>query len=192
MVLLCDVIGAHGFNVSDGGRGGFDKTYAVLEELGFTVHQADYGWVFLFRVRRRSYKTADRIVEMTKLIGRPCVGIGHSNGCNILDLAAHKGANFSRLIYFSPALNRSTKLAPQVKRCDVFHTASDLPTKLATFIPFSRWGRMGAKGYKGRDARYVNRDCSQMIKGHSGWFTEQGLKITEGYLKYLLGPERKS
>lgn len=180
------VILAHGFNVSDGGVKSTDKLIPYLKRMGFDVVECDYGYTFLHSVRGVSKTTAKVIASMTRTEPEPFIGIGHSNGCNILDKAADYGADFTRLVYISPALNRGTKLAEQVERCDVLHTAHDFWTKAATFIPFSRWGRMGARGYKGKDVRYYNHDFSENIRGHSDWFHEGKIQFTAHILRGIL------
>ena len=45
-----------------------------------------------------------------------------------------------------------------MKRVHVWHSPSDRALRIARFLPWHPWGRMGAIGYNGDDLRYINYD----------------------------------
>ena len=76
-------------------------------------------------------------------------------------LASWLGAPFTQLVFINPALNtkgKKTRIGSTVQRVHVWHSPSDKAVRVARWIPFHPWGRMGAVGYKGKDPRYVNFD----------------------------------
>jgi len=108
--------------------------------------------------------------------------VGHSDGCNLVDQALHELSSLHpskvNCIYFNPALDRDTALAPIVNKCLVFHTVSDKVVWISKWLAFHPWGEMGMKGYKEtkpclHDSRYVNISYDAMgysNLGHSGVF----------------------
>lgn len=157
---------AHGFNVSDGGAGSIDR---LLPFLPGTIQQADYGWTFRARVRLCNKNIAKTIAGMA--LPRS-IGIGHSNGCALLLLAAKYGAPIRHLIFINPALDNDIDIPLQVDRVDVYHTDEDDAVKWAKYIPFSIWGDMGREGYKGEDSRVFNHSGTKLFgaTGHSDIF----------------------
>ena len=106
-VVLC-----HGFNVKDGGKGTTDTLKALVEHSGHTVLEADYGFFSLFAVRFFSDNIAQVISGMTP---EGSIGVGHSNGCNILLQASEFGASFDKLIFINPALDNDFVVPEQIK-----------------------------------------------------------------------------
>ena len=104
--------------------------------------------------------------------------VGHSNGCNVIARAAKIAKIQNQVfptnaIYIAPALNCNTP-SHALENIDVFHSEHDSAVKFATFIPFSKWGRMGANGHTGEDDAYLNHDMSGDIDGHSDYFNKIG------------------
>lgn len=168
----------HGYNVRDGGAGTTDGLRPLLEAAGYEVLEFDTGWRGLFMVRFGNAKRARRLARM---IREGDLLIGHSDGCNLINLASWCLANSSRptpkfVVYINPALDRDTQLAPQIHRALVCHTPSDDVVKMAKLLPFHNWGDMGACGYSEKDpgktdTRYVNLSHESMgvaNAGHSG------------------------
>lgn len=166
----------HGFNVRDGGAGTVDKLVPFLEEAGHEVDkdEADYGWFGLWAVR---FRKASAVRRIAKALEHADAVISHSNGSNYEHkaLKALNGRGCYRVIRLSPALNRTTGAAKNVGRCYVYHTLSDVWTWLSGWLPWHPWGRQGWRGYLGRDDRIVNRDFSDTIRGHSGWFDDDAV-----------------
>lgn len=183
------IIVAHGLNTKDGGRGSTDKLIPGLRKMGFDVDEGDTGYMFLLRARLGTPVAAAMLESLTRNDPRRMIGVGFSNGCNVLSQAAQLGARFDRLVYLSPALNRKTKLARQVKRCDVLHTRRDFWTDVAALIPLSKMGPMGARGAAGPDMRYVNQEHSERIHWHDQWFSEKNIDYTTNVLAKLLARE---
>jgi len=144
----------HGFNVSDGGK----KTVAILEpyitEQSMKARVFSYGWLGLMGV----YYLNPRIVkQLISRVKEGDSGIGHSNGCVIIHMAAFYGAPFKNVAYLNPALNSNVPLAPQIEKASVFYNDGDNAVKVATWLrelmPWAPlgdpvWGDMGARGYQ--------------------------------------------
>lgn len=184
---------AHGFNVSDGGAGSTDLLRAGLELQGIEVVEFDTKWKRglirdLLSVR---FGNAKRARRLAKMIRPGDLLIGHSNGCALIDLATWQLADMVTppkvaAIYLNPALDSDSDLAPQVKECLVFYTATDKTVGLARRLIASRWGAMGRDGYQAHelddaDERYINikyENHGIMRAGHSGVFSDpKGLAV---------------
>lgn len=169
----------HGFNVKDGGARTVDRLAPYLEAAGHEVEtdQADYGYYNLFKVRMRKHSAVRRIANA--LLDADAV-ISHSNGSNYeykaLKLLAHKDRIY-QAVRLSPALNRSTGVPVNVSQCTVFHTKTDKWVWLSGLLLFHPWGRQGQKGYIGEDARVRNWPVSDIIKGHSDYFTDENIEF---------------
>lgn len=169
------VIAVHGFNVWDQGKGTVGQLRPYFEKEGYEFEQYVYrfmaikGWIFVLGTIFNNQR-AKRLASVTP---EGATGVGHSNGCCILDKATRKyGAPFRRLIYIAPALDRNTPLAPQVERCDVWHSPDDKPVCFARLIPMHPWGDMGSVGATDADPRYFNHN-KQHGHIHHG-FTSRG------------------
>lgn len=159
--IVKKVIAVHGFNVFDQGFGTVGQLKHYFEAAGYEFEQFVYkymafkGWIFVLGTIFNNQR-AKRLASLTP---EGATGVGHSNGCCILDKAARKyGAPFERLIYISPALDRNTPLAEQVGQCDVWHSPDDRPVCFSRFIPMHPWGDMGAVGSTRLDRRYRNHN----------------------------------
>jgi len=166
---MATVLLVHGF-ASKGGKGSTDKLRDYFYRANYRVYELDYGWTLFPTYTRANKKLALSWVGWAKALaglqkdlagGTHLIGVGHSNGCAILRLASWLGAPFTQLVFINPALNtkgRKTRVGPAVKRVHVWHSPSDKAVRIARWIPFHPWGRMGAVGYKGKDPRYINYD----------------------------------
>jgi hypothetical protein len=162
-VVLC-----HGFNIKDGGKATTDMLRKPSEDAGFTVLEADYGHTSLIAVRFFSDNIASVVAGMTP---QRSIGVGHSNGCNILLQAAEQGASFDTLIFINPALNNDFKVPMQVNKVIVIHNIDDNVVQMSKFLPFHRWGNAGKVGYQGNDSRVENVEIGTKDgKAHSGAF----------------------
>lgn len=78
--------------------------------------------------------------------------IGHSNGCTIAYGISQR--LFTKgLVLINPALDEDVVFDPFLDFIHVYYSEDDSIVKLSAFLPFSLWGRMGATGYTGKDAR---------------------------------------
>ena len=174
------VILVHGFNVKDGGKGTTDGLRPHFAREGFKVLEFDTGWRFLAGVRFGNAKRARRLARM---IQPGDVLVGHSDGCNLINLAAWQlagsgAAKPAAVVYLNPALDADTQLAPQIKGALVFHTPSDWIVALASKLPLHPWGNMGQIGYLEKspiyqDGRHHNISYEHLAiaaPGHSGAF----------------------
>jgi len=169
------VILVHGFNVRDNGKGTTDGLRIYFESEGFEVIEFDTGWRGLAGVRLGNKRRARKLAKMAQ---SGDVLIGHSDGCNLINMACWNLFDDDDVlpacvVYLNPALNNSTCLAPGVEGALVFHTPSDWVVSIARFLPFHPWGNMGNTGYQGEDTRYMNCAYEHLgIKspGHSGAF----------------------
>ncbi len=151
---MARVILIHGFNVRDGGNATVGKLRPFFEQAGFSVMQPRYGWTFLLGVRLLDKRFATLVADLTE---PGDVYVGHSNGCCIAQLAAEMGAPVSQMVYINPALDRDTFLPRHVGRLHVWHSPADGPVRFARWLPWHRWGDMGAVGYQGpHDTRVIN------------------------------------
>jgi hypothetical protein len=144
----------HGFNVKDGGEATVGWLKPVLEEAGYKAVMVRYGWLFRLRVRLCN----SRLAKLWGSVAEPgSIAIGHSNGCDLIVRAAQEGAPFKKTILFNPALNSDTVFPVIFEEISVFYSPSDSATRLAKWIPWSRWGDMGTTGYDGEpDTRVVS------------------------------------
>ena len=193
------VILAHGWNVSDEGQGTTGTMRGHYEAEGFEVVEFNTGWRFLSGIRFGHKKRAR---QLARIIRAGDILVGHSDGCNIINgacwILAGRGATPLACIYYNPALDADTPLAPQVKGCLVFHTSRDWAVRFASWLWFHPWGRMGATGHvppseDRRDGRYksVSYEHLGLHKlGHSGVFKdpeyrERTFVYTELFLQSL-------
>lgn len=147
----------HGFNVRDRGKGTLDLLQPHLNEAGYTVYDRDYGWKGLLGVRIHNARVAQQIANSAQ---EGDIGVGHSNGCTILAMAADAGAPFDGLILINPALPNDRVFAPRLKWVDVYYSTGDLAVAAAMalrLLPWNwgghQWGDMGRVGYRGSDPR---------------------------------------
>ena len=172
MIETTNILVIHGFSDRSGGDDNINKIKPLLEALGYKVDVdgARYGYMSLLAVRFRKHKT---ILRIAKAMADADVIITYSNGAHFcmkaLKLVLRKSFI---IIHASPALNRKIKFPENVKKCWVFHIRSDTTVWLASFIPWSKWGRMGAVGYKGDDPRVVNIDYTDIAKKHGGMWKD--------------------
>ena len=175
----------HGFNVRDRGEGTVLALAAHLLPLirhpqPIQLIPCGFGFRFLVRVR---LGTRRRAREIASRIRPGDIVIAHSDGCNIADLAAQAlpASHKITLIYVNPALNRTMPLAPSVRRCLVYSCPTDLPVRLARWLPLHRWGDMGAFGPARPDPRYISIPYAALglaPQGHSGVFRHSHPRLT--------------
>ena len=164
----------HGFNVWDGGEGSIDKFIPALVGADFDVVEFDYGWLGPVGVKAMDGRLAKLLA---KLVRPGDVVIAHSNGCCIAQMAADLGAPFAVMVFISPALDRDAPLPAHIGERHVWHTPSDEWVTKARWIPFVKWGDMGAVGYQGDPSTRTINFNGEVLLGikpirHSGWFEE--------------------
>ena len=167
------LVTVHGFNVSDGGAATIDSLKPHLKD-GYEVGDFNYGWTGLLGAL---YGNQRRAVQLSKRFG-DCIPLAHSNGAAIVHRAAMLGAFEQGVILLNPALDRNIVWPAHVKKVYVYYSSGDVPTKLARYIPFVKWGASGFAGALTNDPRVVNvkTDASGWPAGarshsHSGMFS---------------------
>lgn len=186
------VLLVHGFNVRDGGRGSTDRLRPYLQEAGFRVYEADYGWMGLLGVRMNRTRMARKIAVLSDRY-KCTIAIGHSNGCHFLREATFGQASIPWLVLINPALDSDADFSPHIKGVQVHYAEDDIVVPWARLIPGSPWGDMGRRGYRGDDPR-VESFCSNDIFppgtsiGHSGVFAPQNVtRFATRMIKLLRG-----
>ena len=170
----------HGFNVRDKGAGTTDRLIPYLEGQGFEVREFDYLWTGVLAVRLCNKSKAYILYQMA-MRNPGSIAIGHSNGCAIISQASAFGAPFRAVFYINPALNKTTRLAEQIRTSVVYHCPTDRVVWWSMWLIKHSWGEMGRTGYKGDDPRYLNVDTSRVpeevrVEGHSDIFSDE--KVT--------------
>ena len=166
----------HGFNVRDGGAHTVDVIEPCILASGHDVDrdEGDYGYFNLFMVSLIKSKQRQRVLyRLAEAFKSADVIWTHSNGQNFsnqaLDMLPPEYNNTKVLIATSPAANCKTPIPQAVKAQLVMHTPNDWAVRLSSYIPFSRWGRQGARGYEGDDNRNTNYE-DKGIPEHSAWW----------------------
>ena len=171
------VILIHGFNVRDGGAGTVLTLRPYFEAAGYRVKEYRYGFTWFFGVRMMARRFARILYD---LCDDGDVIVAHSHGCLLAMIAAEMDAQFRHMVFINPALDRNTPLPAGIPRLDVWYSPSDGPVRLARWLPWHRWGDMGATGYRGTwDKRVHSHDMEHgfpvSVNSHSGVFAEPAL-----------------
>lgn len=178
----------HGFNVKDP-----KKTTGKLVKYLPNSFMFNYGWRY-FSVLWYNKRDAKKLkYHLDNDIFSNVWA--HSNGAAIAVEAARQGAYINTLICINPALKVDTKFPDTIEKIIVIHTNHDEATKAAAFfdkIPLigliipNAWGKMGAKGAKNPDARVININYTDELKGHSDFFKDENLKSLMPQIKAML------
>lgn len=167
----------HGFNVMNGGSKTTDKLIPYLVKAGYGIREQDYGYFNLLKVRFFNDNVARDIAEDIMCAD---IGIGHSNGCEILAEAADYGAPFTGLVFINPALDVDrTMRNHHLRWVHVYYNQDDYTVWWAKWLLFHPWGEMGRVGYWGKDKRVKNYNCSEYgVVGHSTFFSDEHIDRT--------------
>jgi len=180
----------HGFNDPSAGENNIDRAEPYLIDLGHTVDKdkADYGHFSLLWVRFRKHSAVLRILKAiidALRDGKDVVLVAYSNGANYAIKALRLVfIGDVKLILVHPALKRRTKFPPSVSRAWVAYTRSDFTVRMASYVRWliPGWGRMGYRGYKGKDTRITNVDYTSVAKGHGGLWKKETVEYFSGEL----------
>lgn len=104
-----------------------------------------------------------------KASAQECDLLAHSNGCALSLRALRDGANFRRMVWVNPALDRDWALvpfpkAPQLEAVFVLYSEYDLAVKMGRLLVGTEWGDMGAVGPKFPDVRFYGINAGQLGK----------------------------
>ena len=171
------IVELHGFNVKDKGVGSIGRLRKPLlkafPDAQYDADNADYGRDLLLRANYL-YWIGDTIDRITNTLKDADLVICHSNGANYCMKALRKYCNKDiKIVFMSPALNRSHAFNESFKECLVMHSEDDRVVSLAKYIPFSSWGDMGKVGAYTDDYRVKNMSHKGIIKHHSDWFIDK-------------------
>lgn len=144
-----------------------DKLRPYFEQAGYICHDFDRG----FKLLHASARDAIRLATLTP---NGAIGVGHSDGCLLLKMAANLGATFSQLVFINPALDNTADIGEQIERVHVWYAPNDWVLGIARLLPAHPWGNMGKVGYKGTDPRFRNHSLGN--RGHLGVFREKNLR----------------
>lgn len=204
MIGLRDIhlIAVHGYNSSRNGESSTERLWApIVSSLqgyhpGAALHRRSfsYDWngpvtglvsALLFngaRAKRLALmvEAADAAHSERKVISL----FGHSNGCTIIHraLGLMRGVRSPiRVVYINPALDRDIEFPSLANTLwSVLYTPGEIPTTVARYIPFVKWGAMGAEGYTGKDHRVSNvntgEDSIFPSSGHSDKFSNKSFR----------------
>jgi len=175
----------HGFNDRSAGANNIDRVTPLLQAAGHTVDRdaSDYGYFSLLMVRLRKHDAVVRIVEAIRNAlhcDQDVVIVGYSNGCNYgLKAARLIFIGQIRLVLVHPALPAKASFPESVRQAWVCYTESDMVVRLSSWVRWlvPGWGRMGAVGYKGKDARVININYSDAANGHGGLWKDPALQV---------------
>ena len=84
------------------------------------------------------------------------------------------------------SVNRKIKFPANVIKCWVFFIRSDTTVWLASFIPWSKWGRLGAVGYKGDNPVVSSIDYTDIAKKHGGMWKDYVIEYFVAHVHNLL------
>lgn len=181
-------VSVHGFRIHDGGAKTTDRITPFVLEAGWDIDEdeADYGFlgiwaIILFNGKGRK----DVIKRIARAIKKADIIYAHSNGVNFvlqaLDTLPKEYHDTKLVVAISGAANTKTPIPLAVKAMLVLYTPHDIWVRLSSYIPFNRWGRMGARGYLG-DSPKVTSVMNSKMKSHSYWFHLAQVKHTWQYI----------
>lgn len=174
-----DIVGIHGYNVTDNGAGSVDRFGPYLEQCGhkYWSELADYGWQGLLSTRFGSIeRTARRLALLLDEIDlKDVVLLAHSNGLAVAHEAVYYTNRVDTIIAFNGALDPDARFSCLVSQVINFYCPADKVLKYgASLRPWHKWGRAGQVGLISRDPRITNIRMDD-VHGHSDVFQASDL-----------------
>ena len=189
------VLFIHGYNAREG-EGTVDRMRAWFQKAGkhFT-YEYDYSFMNgpvsgLLGARLLNARRAREAFAHMSHVAKFDV-VAHSNGCAIAKLLMEiEPYQVRRAVFINPALDRCASLPPgPLVYC--LHTPGEMPTRVASWLPFHPWGRAGSDGMT--DPNVLNVDTSNPAhrefrsRSHSDKFQGDGmLNYWSSYVYQLL------
>lgn len=179
------VVFLHGYNAKDPSSM-WDQHEAAFKNEGFECRSATYGKTGLLSTAFSNPHLAMLLLSSLRMLNRRVIMVGHSNGCAIIYRMLSIDAQdfveratpktIVEAVFLSAALdkdahNRYFPAAFQPPRIVNCHTRRDSVLRFIRWVPGIRWGNMGAVGATPEKWPFQNRDFTQEVKGHDGWFT---------------------
>lgn len=181
--LMAHFILVHGFNDRSAGAANIDQVAPLLVKHGHTVDTdgEDYGYMGLLTVRFGRHGAVARVVNAIRdalAVGQNVVVVGYSNGFNFSIKALRLVTGKVRLAGVHPASPARFTPPDSVARCWIAYTRSDWAVRAASYVGWliPGWGRLGAIGYQGSDARVSDTDYSDVAAGHGGLWRGAALR----------------
>lgn len=180
----------HGFNVRDGGSNTVGKLAPYFALSGFDVVNHDFGWKFLFLLRRKNRAAVRQLLDT---VADGDVLVLHSNagllGWMLTVEMARRRTAPGLVICIQPALRRDTDWPPSVKVLCLYNKRDwvvELGRIWGRFASVARpwrarhgWGSAGRHGFSSVSPNIASWDTGVPpvpATGHSGIFqTEQHL-----------------
>lgn len=86
--------------------------------------------------------------KFSQIVEEGSIGIGHSNGCTIMHEVS-KNVAMTGLVLINPALDNDVLFDSRLKFIHIYWSKGDEVVRWSALLPFSKWGKLGATGYKG-------------------------------------------
>jgi len=182
----------HGYNASQG-ENTIDRMKPFLQREGFRVKEFNYKWLNgpvsgLFGAQLLNAHRASEFGKQALDAGPAArVAVGHSNGGAILyRLMVKDSTRFDQWHLINPALDNDVEF-PAGANVTVYYTPGEMPTKLASYIPFTLWGDMGSVGYRGKSPVANINTASpgfglHASYGHSDKFADNKVAFWSGFI----------
>lgn len=151
------MVGCHGWNSS----GHYMRAFVrPAMELGMIYYSFEYGWMLAKRFRNRGI--AERLTRFANfwatVIGAPTIVIAHSNGAEVALRAAQQTPHIAALVLVNAALDHDASFPNTLRFVHNWYSPGDRAVRVASLIPLSLWGRLGACPYAGPSPRVRNFD----------------------------------
>ena len=153
-----------------------------VQAVGATVFNWNYGWILAKTARNSGI--VDRVVDFVQFMQAHtrydrAVLIGHSNGCEIAWSVSRRTPLVVGLCLNNAALNADTRFPERLKFVHNWYTPHDKAVWVAKWIPFNRWGGLGAQAYAGvsSNVKNFNKGVGKPhSESHSDTYTNQKLR----------------
>ena len=164
---------------------------------GVQIYNFGYGWM-LFKTLRNG-GIVQRLVDFINFYAKQqqatrIIGIGHSNGCEILWKAAQRCHQMNGLVLINAALDNDVIFPESLGFVHNWYSPSDWVVRLASWIPFNDWGRLGATPYQGVSAMVTDynkeAEFGHCSGSHSDVFRVPALR--DYFLPLMLNKARKA
>lgn len=170
------IITVHGWK----SPGGYMHTVALHAECrGYMAFCFNYGWMLAKSLRNKGI--AERIVYFVdfwhRVTGQKVVGIGHSNGGELLWRASQMTEWLQGLVLINAALDEDIKFPDTLDFVHNWYSPSDHAVGFAQWIPGNKWGNLGGQAYTGLSQMVVDFNKEKdylphVSDSHSDQFTE--------------------
>lgn len=152
-------------------------------EFGFLIFNWTYGWMIVKTLKNVGIvnRVDDFIRFYYDLTGQKTVMIGHSNGCEVAWSVHKMNPYVLGLVFNNAALDADVPFKPHLQFVHNWYTPGDFWVKVSSFLPFNKWGGLGARPYVGPNKEVVknfNKGLNGPYKStsHSDTYSNEGLR----------------